>query len=166
MVELLVGVMSSPSPPLHPEPRWDTCQRLSREAKGQMDLQALDAPSPLHMVCADWSPELRQLQGRGCAAIANRGPQLNANEELQLNLLSGTFLCCWLRAQLLIPHAVGSSEVAFPSLAHVDPLFQCWGTSWQPKTDGAALRSACTSARGRQQAHALPSDNIGDGIST
>lgn len=78
----------------------------------------------------------------------------------------GMFLCCWLRAQLLIPHTVGSNEVVFTSLAQADPLFQCWGTSWQPKTDGAALRSACTIAQGRQQAHALPSDNIGDDIST
>lgn len=44
LVELLLGLVSSPRPPLPLEPRWDACQRLSREAKAQMDLQALGAP--------------------------------------------------------------------------------------------------------------------------
>lgn len=68
--------------------------------------------------------------------------------------------CCWPRAQLLVPRSVASNEVAFLSLAHADPLFQCWGTGWQPKTDGAALLSACTIARGGHEAHAHSSDNI------
>lgn len=130
----------------------------SREAKGQMDLQALAALWPLCMVCPDWNPELRQLLGGGVLTLPTK--------YYSWICFWGVFFCCWLRAQLLISHTEGSSEVAFPSLVHSDPLFQGWDTGWQPKTDGAVLCSACTTARGRQQAHALPSDDTGEGIST
>lgn len=102
----------------------------------------------------------------GALLLPTKYRSLTPTKYRSLICFRGTFLCCWLRAQLLIPRTVGSNEVAFFSLAHVDPPFPCWGTSWQPKTDGAALRSACTVARGRQQAHARPSDSTGDGIST
>lgn len=51
-----------------------------------------------------------------------------------------SFFCCCLRAQLLISHTEGSSEVAFPCLVHAEPLFQGWSNGWQPKTDGGVSR--------------------------
>jgi len=147
LVEVLVGVVSSPCPPPTRSP-------------GGTPASASAGWPKAGRTCRHWVPPAYSLSRSGprAEAVAEVGVtkyrSLMPTKYHGLICFRGTFLCRWLRAQLLIPGTAGSSEVAFPSLAHADPLFQCWGTSWPPETDGAASRSACAAARGRQQARA------------
>lgn len=118
--------LSSPGPLLYLEPRWDTYQCLSRKAKGQMDLQALGAPWPLHMVRPDWNPELRQLQGRGCAATAKQVLQL-------ILLLESLFFAAVSEHSCWFPILKEAVRLPFPAWCTQSPCSRAGAMAGSPK---------------------------------
>lgn len=112
--------LSSPGPLLYLEPRWDTCQCLSREVKGQ------DAPAgtgcsvtPAY-VPSRLEPRAEAAAGRGCAATANQVPQLNlllGSLSLLLALSTAADFPCWGRQRgcLFLP---GARRAPVPVLWH------------------------------------------------
>lgn len=116
---------------------WDSCPppgHLSPWSPGgTLASASAERPKP-RWTCRHWvlpEPCIRSIQigaqRRGTCREGDALPlptkyrSLTPTKYRSFICFRGTFLCCWLRAQLLIPRTVGSNEVAFPSLVHADP---------------------------------------------